>query len=145
MFRFDAAFEQVHPCIGCDRCGRGKAPCVFEDGMSRLYPKLIEADVVAYITPLYYHHYSAQLKAVVDRFHGVDELLVGTGKKSVLIVTAADRREWATDGVVAAYRTDMRYLQWESLGVLLARGCYHAEDILKTDYPSQAYALGRSL
>ena len=32
-FRFDAAFEQVAPCLGCDRCGIGAAPCVQKDGM----------------------------------------------------------------------------------------------------------------
>lgn len=29
VFRFDAAFETVHPCIGCDACGCGTHPCVF--------------------------------------------------------------------------------------------------------------------
>ena len=27
--RFDAAFEDVHPCIGCGKCIYGKNPCVF--------------------------------------------------------------------------------------------------------------------
>ena len=48
VFRFDAAFECVHPCIGCDTCQCGKKPCVFQDGMNYLYPELQKVDMVVF-------------------------------------------------------------------------------------------------
>ena len=53
-FRFDAAFEKVSPCLGCDRCGIGAAPCVQKDAMQRLTPELLASQAVALVTPLYY-------------------------------------------------------------------------------------------
>ncbi len=29
IFRFDAVFKKVHPCIGCLKCNRGDNDCVF--------------------------------------------------------------------------------------------------------------------
>ena len=145
VFKFDAAFADVHPCVGCDHCECGKKDCVFKDDMMRLYPKLEEADLIAFATPLYYHGMSAQIKAVIDRFHGINNLLCGAKKKAVLLVSAADTRNWVMDGVMSTYETDLRYLQWEDCGSVLATGCYYLEDILKTAFPKQAYDLGSKL
>lgn len=89
IYRFDAAFKKVHPCIGCDKCECGKHPCIFQDDMKELYRKLKEAEVVVYISPLYYHNISAQLKTVIDRYHGINDFIRGTGKKVLTIITAA--------------------------------------------------------
>ena len=35
VFRFNAAFEKVSPCIGCDRCGMN-GPCIYKDSMTQL-------------------------------------------------------------------------------------------------------------
>lgn len=43
VFRFNTAFECVHPCIGCDSCQCGDKPCVFQDDMNFLYPELKKA------------------------------------------------------------------------------------------------------
>lgn len=51
MFRFDAAFKDVHPCIGCEKCEQGKKKCVFEDDMQILIEELLIADIVVFVTP----------------------------------------------------------------------------------------------
>lgn len=145
IYRFDAAFEQVHPCIGCDKCGCGANPCVFRDAMDKLYPKLCEADLIAFVTPLYYHGPSAQLKAAVDRFHGIDDFLRGADKRAVLIAAAADARARVTRGLEAEYEETLNYLGWRDAGRVLALSCYYRADIEKTDYPEAAYRLGRNL
>lgn len=43
VFRFDAAFETLHPCLGCDRCG-STGRCVHQDSMETLIPHLKEAN-----------------------------------------------------------------------------------------------------
>ena len=145
VFRFDAAFEKVHPCVGCDKCQCGKNPCVFQDSMTRLYPKLQEADLIAFATPLYYHGASAQIKAVIDRFHGIDDILRSSVKKTVLLVTAADGNDHIMRGIVATYEESVRYLGWQDCGKVLAMGCYTRAQIEKTDYPEQTYLMGKKV
>lgn len=43
VFRFNTAFECVHPCIGCDSCQCRDKTCVFQDDMNFLYPELKKA------------------------------------------------------------------------------------------------------
>lgn len=143
--RFDAAFTQVHPCLGCDKCGCGSAPCVFRDDFAAFAPRLEEADLVAFVTPLYYHGASAQLKAAIDRFHGIDGRLRGAPKRAVLLVTAADALPRIMTGVVGSYLETLHYLKWTDVGRVLALGCGERADLERTDYPAQAYRLGRSL
>ncbi len=145
VFRFDAAFEEVHPCIGCDKCQCGKHSCIFQDSMTKLYPKLQEADLIAFATPLYYHGVSAQIKAVIDRFHGIDDFLRFSTKKTILLVTAADCNDHIMGGVVASYEETVRYLGWQDYGKVLAMGCYTRAEIEKTDYPEQAYQMGKKV
>jgi multimeric flavodoxin WrbA len=54
---------------GCDACGScfqtGK--CHIKDDMQSLYPKMEAADAILFGTPVYFHNYTAQAKAVIDR------------------------------------------------------------------------------
>ncbi|MFR1804457.1 MAG: flavodoxin family protein [Faecalispora jeddahensis] len=145
VFRFNTAFENVHPCIGCDTCACGKKPCVFKDGMTELYAALLKADMVVFVTPLYYHAMSAQIKMAIDRFHGIDHLLRGANKKAMLIVSAASAEKRIMNGVIGSYQETTHYLGWQDTGILLAYGCYSRSDMEKTDYPEKAYQLGRSV
>ena len=145
IYRFDSAFKTVHPCIGCDKCLRGKNSCIFQDDMVELYPKLQEADMIVYVSPLYYHGRSAQLKMVIDRYHGIDGLIRHTAKKVLTIITAAYPEDWVFDGVKATIKTTLRYLDWENCDGIYAYSCKERADIEKTSYPQQAYKLGKQL
>lgn len=145
VFRFDAAFERVAPCLGCDRCGIGSSNCVQDDSMNKLKPALLEADVVAFVTPLYYFGMSAQLKTVLDRFYGINYKLMGSGKRAVLMATAYDDRDWTMTDLVAHFRTVVKYLKWQEAGILLATGCGTRGDIERTEYPERAFRMGRSI
>lgn len=92
VFRFNAAFEDIHPCRGCDACGMN-GPCVQKDAIEeKLIHKLVECDMIVLVTPLYYFGFSAQLKTVIDRFYS------RTGsihkKKSALLATAWNNDSW---------------------------------------------------
>lgn len=66
--RVDVAHAGVHPCTGCVACGYGARPCVQRDGMGAITEKVLDADLLALATPLYYYGMTAQLKIVIDRF-----------------------------------------------------------------------------
>ena len=63
----DAAHAEIHPCIGCIHCGY-EGPCVQKDDVEEIRKKILSADMMVFVTPLYYYGMSAQLKTLVDRF-----------------------------------------------------------------------------
>ena len=143
VFRFDAARERVQPCLACDACRRTGA-CVQKDGMESLMPRLLEADGIAFVTPLYYYGMSAQLKAVIDRFYARNSDLAGK-KRTVLLAASYDAEDWTMAALERHYETILRYLGWEDAGRVLAVGCGDRAAIEQTDFPEQAYRLGKSL
>ncbi|WP_346969752.1 flavodoxin family protein [Collinsella aerofaciens] len=109
----------MHPCIGCDTCRCGKKPGVFQDSMNCLYPELKKADMVVFVSPLYYHGLSAQIKTAIDRFHGIDDDLVGTDKKAMLLMTAASTILLRMDWFIKAISTAMKRMQKAAQDLLL--------------------------
>jgi multimeric flavodoxin WrbA len=145
VFRFDAAFEDVSPCIACDKCRRGKRRCVYRDAMDKLNPELSDSDAIVFVTPLYYYGMSAQLKTVIDRFYATNDTLRGGEKQAVLLAACEDDAPDAMDALVAHFKAMTSYLRWKNAGMVLAFSCGVRADIERTDYPKQAYELGMSL
>lgn len=144
IFRFDAANKEVHPCIACEKCHGGTPVCVFRDDMQELNPHLIEADVIVLVSPIYYYDINAQLKAVIDRFYANDAVLHGN-KKAVLMVAMADDSMESAEGALASFKGMTKYLEWDIAGTVVGVNCMTPEMIKNTDYPEQAYQLGKSL
>ena len=68
----DAAHADLHPCTGCVRCGY-ECPCVQKDDMEKFRGQILDADMMVFVTPLYYYGMSAQLKMLVDRFCAIKQ------------------------------------------------------------------------
>lgn len=144
VFRFDCAMKDVEPCRACNRCGMD-GPCIFNDDFQELRPRLIEADMVVFATPMYYFGMSAQMKRVIDRFYAINGQIKGSPKKSAFMMTYADTARKEAEAMLVHYRTLMDYLGWTSVGEVVAPGVWTAGSVRNTDYPQQAYRLGRSL
>lgn len=143
IFRFDAAFQSVHPCIGCDKCHEN-GMCVFHaDDMKNLNPHLLQADAVVFVSPIYYFTLNAQIKTVIDRFYANDDALHG-GKKAVLITAMADSELSSASGANATFREILNYLKWENAGILNAQNATVPSDLSEDDL-KHAYDLGRNL
>ena len=142
-FRFNAAFEDTHPCLGCDHCGMN-GPCVYNDAIStKLMPKMLEADMLVLVTPLYYFGFSAQIKTVIDRFYSKTGSL--HNKKSILMATAWDSKNWTMSSLVQHYETLVKYMNWQDCGKVLAVGCGTRSMIEDSEFPEIAYNLGKSI
>ncbi len=144
VFRFDAAFKNVHGCIGCDTCITKGNGCVFKDDMLEINPHLIEADAIVFVSPIYYYNINAQLKVVLDRFYANNAALQ-KNKKAVLMVTMADNTMESADGPVHFFKNFCNYMMWECKGIIAAANCWHLDDIVNSDYPQQAYELGKNI
>ncbi len=144
VFRFDAAFKSVHGCLGCDTCIKKLNGCVFKDDMEELNPHLLQADVVVFVSPVYYFNISAHLKSVIDRFYANNSALQGN-KKAALLLSMAEESVEIAEGPKYFFKHFTDYMNWENLDVISATGCETRADIEKTDFPQKAYELGRNL
>lgn len=71
------AQKKIQGCIHCNWCLRKQDAdkiCAIDDDMTAIYPKLMEADVIFWATPVYFTRLSGQLACMMDRvraiFHG---------------------------------------------------------------------------
>lgn len=144
VFRFDAAFKNVHPCLGCDTCLTKGKGCVYKDDMQELNPHILEADVLVFASPIYYYNINAQIKAVINRFYANNAALQ-RNKKAALLLTMADDCHESADGPTVFFEPYTNYMKWENIGVIAAMNSWTVEDIKRTDYPRQVYELGKAI
>lgn len=144
VFRFDCAAHKVAGCMTCNRCGMD-GECVLKDDFSTVRPHLIAADMVVFVTPMYYFGFSSQLKSVIDRFYAINGRIKGASKKTAFLMAYADTAESEAQPMLLHYRTLARYLGWEDLGTVVAPGVWTAGAVRNTRYGEEAYQLGKSV
>lgn len=140
----DAAHANIHPCTGCIHCGY-EGPCVQKDDMEEIRRTILDADMMVFVTPLYYYGMSAQLKTLIDRFCAFNSSIQAKRMKSALLAAAWNADDWTFDALEAHYRTLVRYLNLKDMGAVLGRGCATPSVTKRSRYAQQAYELGRSL
>ena len=144
VFKFDCARSDVSGCIGCNHCNMN-GPCIYDDDFSKLRPKLIEADLVAFVSPMYYFGFSSQLKRVIDRFYAINGQIKGVSKKAAFMMAYADTSKTEAEAMTAHYKTLIKYLGWKDAGMVIAPGVWTAGSIKNTKYGEDAYKLGKSI
>ena len=140
----DAAHADIHPCTGCVHCGY-EGPCVQKDDMEQFRRQILDADMMVFVTPLYYYGMSAQLKTLVDRFCAFNSSIQKKRMRSALISVAWNSDDWTFEALMAHYQTLTRYLNLTDMGTVLGYGCGTPSMTRRSPYPQQAYALGRGL
>ena len=143
VVRFDSAFKNVHPCIACNRCGMD-GDCVFNDDFNFVRENIVDADVVVFASPMYYFGVSAQLKAVIDRFYAINGK-IHAPKKAVLLMTYANTRPSQAVPIESHYEVLLDYLGWTDAGRVIASGVWPVGAVNGTEYPEQAYKLGKNI
>lgn len=140
----DVCHANIHPCTGCVHCGY-EGPCVQKDDVEVIRAKLLKSDMVVFATPLYYYGMSAQLKTMVDRFCAYNSSLNSRHLKSALLTVAWNADDWTFDALTAHYKTLVRYIRFRDMGMVLGYGCGTPSMTRNSNYPEEAYRLGRSI
>lgn len=142
--RLDVAHAKIHPCTGCIHCGY-QGPCVQKDDMKTIRGEILGADMLVFATPLYYYGMSAQLKTLVDRFCAFNSSLQNKRMKSALLTVAWNSEDWTFDALVSHYKTLVRYLHFQDMGMVLGYGCGTPAMTSHSFFPQEAYQLGKRL
>ena len=136
---------KVNPCMGCNACFKNENnACIQKDDMCLIYDKMAVADMLVIASPVYFYGLSAQLKAVIDRFHNPVRDTYHIKKTALLLVGAASLPE-LFDGILAQYQLCLNFFKLEDAGRVLVRGVKDKGDIRNADALHEAFHLGSNV
>ena len=128
-------------CLGCQKLGK----CVIQDDVNDIMGKVMEADVVAWATPIYYYEMSGQMKTLIDRMNAMYALDYKF-RDAYLLTTAADddpetpkRAEEGLGGWIACYPKS------RLAGSLFCGGVDKPREIEGNSKLQEAFELGKSV
>jgi multimeric flavodoxin WrbA len=90
-----ATRARLEYCRGCLRCNLIKKCSISNDDWPVISEKILESDVLVFTSPVYFHHISAPLKKLLDRFRSFVEIRI---TENGLIHTPW--QEWKKDFVI---------------------------------------------
>ena len=135
---------KVNPCLGCNACFKTNGICAQKDDMAMIYEKMNKADMLVIASPVYFYSISAQLKAVIDRFHNPIRDTFHIKRMALLLVGAATLPE-LFDAILTEYNLCLKFFSIEDAGNVLVRGVKDKGDIMGTSFLEDAYQLGTSI
>jgi multimeric flavodoxin WrbA len=152
LYLGDFTITPCKECHGCDDTGK----CILLDDMEKIYPKLLEADVVILASPIFFYGVTAWAKALIDRSQALwarkyllkDPLLGKEGKKrkGFFISVGATKGPKVFDGAILTVKYFFDVLNAEYAGELVFRGVEAKGDILKhPEALQQAFEAGGKL
>lgn len=145
---------KISPCLEIYAC-RKDGRCPIRDDMQNLYGKIVDTEILALASPVFFYSVSAQAKAFIDRcqaFWSKKYLLqqsIAPGKgprKGVFISVGGSKGEKVFDGALMTMRYFFDSVDMIFYKSLLYRGIDGKGDILK--HPAalgEAYALGKEV
>ena len=131
-------------CSACYYCQSHDGECCKKDDMTELMPKILEADVLVFSSPVYMYSLSAQLKTVFDRMVAKYEVI--RDKELYYIMTAAEDEPDTMDTTLACMRGMAACIPGsKEMGFICGKGVYEKGEILETPYMQEAYDMGKNI
>ncbi len=120
---------QYQGCIGCERCRKDKICTGLKDGMSLLYPDILESQGLILVSPTHNYNVTAWMKAFIDRLYcfynfdknrprGWSSRLAGQGRKAVLAAICEQENKDDMGFTLDAMRLPLEALGYEIIGEL---------------------------
>lgn len=142
--KFFIASHDIGYCSACYYCSQHGGECCKRDDMRMLMPKILDADVLVFASPVYMYSVSAQLKAVFDRMVAQYEVI--RDKELYYIMTAAEAEPDTMDTTLACMRGMAACIPGsKEMGVIYGKGVYHKGEVLSTQAFVDAYEMGKSV
>lgn len=145
---------KITPCLEIYACKKD-GQCPINDDMKPLYPKLVEADVLAVASPIFFYAVSAHLKALIDRCQAIwarkyllkQPVAPGkTARKGVFLAIGGSKGSKIFDGPLLTMKYFFDALDMNFYRSILYKGIDAKGEILQ--HPTamvEAYALGKEL
>jgi multimeric flavodoxin WrbA len=135
---------EIAPCVDCRRCKDLPNVCVLHDDMLAVYPKIEEADVIVFGTPLYWYGPTAKMKLLIDRLRPYIANRKLDGKKGIVVAPSEEGPE-ACGCLVEMFRKSFAYLGMEFAGAILPKAYERGEIKENQEGLKKAHEFGTSL
>ena len=120
---------QYQGCIGCERCRKDKICTGLQDGMSFLYPNIIESQGLVLVCPTHNYNITAWMKAFIDRLYcfynftndrprSWSSRLAGQGRKAIIAAICEQENKEDMGFTLDAMRLPLEALGYDIIGEL---------------------------
>ncbi len=138
----------IRECDGCYVCWKGKQ-CSKKDDMNKVYPKIMQSDVIIFGTPVYWYGPTALMKCFIDRFvyfNCPENRKKIRGKLAVIAAPFEENNPKTADLLVKFFEKSLHYLEMNLINKILVPGVSRRGDILrKVELLEKGYKLGRKI
>lgn len=145
-------------CIGCERCRKDKICTTIHDGMSSLYPDIMESQGLILVSPVHNYNITSWMKAFIDRLYCFYEFdnntrprkwssrLANQNRKVVISAVCEQDNGKDMGFAIEAMQEPMKALGFEIVGILpvfkaFEKGAVRTQDNIM----NKAYELGIKL
>ncbi|MGQ9638182.1 MAG: flavodoxin family protein [Thermodesulfobacteriota bacterium] len=148
LYIMDYLIIPCKECHGCDSTGK----CVILDDMQKIYPKLLDSDIIILASPIFFYGVTGWVKALIDRSQALwaKKYLLkspsGKKRKGFFISVGATKGQRIFEGAILTVKYFFDTFDAEYKGELLFRRIEKKGDILKhPEALQQAFDIGRKL
>ena len=118
---------------------------MIKDDANEITQKVLNADVVAWATPIYYYEMSGQMKALIDRMNSMFTKDYKF-RDIYLMASAAEDEEYVPERAISGLQGWIDCYGKSALkGTLFCRGVTMPNDISGNGKLSEAYEMGRTV
>ncbi|MGZ2371105.1 flavodoxin family protein [Ancylomarina sp. YFZ004] len=145
-------------CIGCEKCRKDKVCIMINDGMSLLYPSIMESQGLILVSPVHNYNITSWMKAFIDRLYCFYEFdnntrprewssRLANQKRKVVISAVCEQKDLADMGfAIEAMSRPMEALGFEIVGTLPVFKAFEKGAVKKQqEIIDKAYELGMKL
>lgn len=131
-------------CMGCLACQK-TGVCAIRDDAIAIEGKVLQADVVAFATPIYYYEMSGQMKTLLDRMNSLCSRDYRF-RDIYLLTTAAEKEEHVPEGAIQGLQGWIDcFEQAELMGTLFCGGMENPGQIEGNGRLRAAFAMGKKV
>jgi multimeric flavodoxin WrbA len=132
----------IGPCRGCDACKKA-GKCTQQDDMHTLLEQMEHSQTWVLGTPVYWWGATAQFKAFLDRWYGVQDRTMFAGRRTILIIPLEDAKGTARH-TVGMFKDVLNYLKMEHFATIVASGVFDRGAVREhPEVLSKAYQAGQ--
>ncbi|MFO7785126.1 MAG: flavodoxin family protein [Thermodesulfobacteriota bacterium] len=149
---------QYQGCIGCEKCRKDKICTGIKDGITIIYPDIIESRGLILVSPTHNYNITSWMKAFIDRLYcfyhfdvnnrprGWYSRLAGQHRKVILGAICEQENEFDMGFTLDAMRLPLEALGYEIIGELPVFGIFDRAKIKgKDSVLTEATELGAKL
>lgn len=147
---------QYQGCIGCEKCRKSGICNGLKDGMSLIYPYIIESRGLILISPTHNYNVTAWIKSFIDRLYclyifddnrprGWSSRLAGQGRQAIIGAVCEQTNKADMGFTLEAMRYPLEALGYEIVGELPVYGIFDRAKVKdKDEIMQKAIKMGRA-